>query len=115
MKNKSMFKLGSGLAVAAVASFAVAGAARADQLASDKAELGVTAINSTIGASHGMRAGDMDYSQYEKVNLGPLSATLWAPKRGAQGPMRDDMASEQQTPWRDIQSRLGPIGGVNTP
>jgi hypothetical protein len=115
MNKKSISKLGSGVAVAAIASLAMLSTGHADQLASDKAELGITAINSTIEHSSGGKAADFDYSQYNQVNLGPLSATIWAPKRGAQGPMRDEEASQQQMMWRDIQSRLGPVGGTNTP
>lgn len=114
MNKKSIFKLGGGAAVAAIASFAMLGTAGADQLATDRAELGITTISPTSFGPGG-KAADIDYSMYDKVNLGPLSATIWAPKRGAQGPMRDEESSQMQMQWRDLQSRLGPIGGVNTP
>lgn len=115
MNKKSIFKLGSGVAATAIASFAMLGTGHADQSATDRAELGITGINfATLDASGGNAHG-MDTNLYDRVNLGPLSSTLWAPKRGAQGPMRDDTASEQQMQWRDIESRLGGIGGSNTP
>lgn len=115
MKNKSISKVGGVVAVAAVASLAMLGSAQADQMTGNNGELGIYA--SDFGKlDTSARAPEFDSGQYERVNLGPLSATLWAPKRGAAGPMRDDgSAHEKQMQLQDIQKRLGPVGGSDTP
>lgn len=112
MKNKSVLKLG-GAAAVLVASFALPGVARADMINAN-AELGILGTDFSAPVS-GAKAPEFDSSQYEKVNTGPLSSTLWAPKRGAQGPMRDESTKQQEMLWKDIESRLGPVGGRNTP
>lgn len=114
MNKKSIPQLAGGIA-AAIAFFAMP-AAMADQMSSNKLEQGVTAINSPDYFGPASKAGDVDTSMYQPVNLGSLSASIWTPKAGAQGPMRDDEeTAKQQMIWRDIESRLGPIGGHNTP
>lgn len=115
MNKKSVSPLAGGIA-AAIALLAMPGVASADRMSTDKFEQGVTVINSPDYFGPASKAADIDNSMYDRVNLGSLSATLWAPKAGAQGPMRDDEeTTRQQMLWRDIDARLGPIGGHNSP
>lgn len=114
MKEKIIGRLGRGIALTAVAAFGMASVAHAD-MAKHYNEGGI----STPGYFSSMGSGDssatFDQTQYDQVNLGPLSSTLWAPKRGAQGPIRGEEPSATTMLNRDIERRLGPIGGRDTP
>ena len=114
MKETTISALGRGIAITAFASLGMASVAHADW-ANPYGETGISGSGyfSNFGTAG---AGAMiDESQYDKVNLGPLSASLLAPKRGAQGPMRDDDAKKLEMQTHDLEARLGPIGGRNTP
>lgn len=115
MKNKSISKVGGGAAVAAIVSLALLGSAQADQMTGNNSELGIYASD-FAKLDPSAKAPEFDSSQYDRVNLGPLSATLWAPKRGAAGPMREDESTHQlRMQWQDVEKSLGPIGGSDTP
>jgi len=114
MKEKIISNLGRGIAVTAFATFGMVGVAHADWSSSHN-EMGVIEPGHFANLGPGGKSPEFDASQYDKVNLGPLSAVLWAPKPGAQGPMRDDDAKKLEMQARDIDARLGPIGGRNTP
>jgi len=119
MKHLSLRKSGCAAAVAALALLAPLSAAQAASPASNP-ELGIYGNN--ISAPGG-GTPSIDTSRYDAVNLGPLSASLWTPKRGAQGPLRDDTLDQaamadrasHDALERDMRMRLGPIGGRDTP
>lgn len=123
MKHLSLQKSGCGIAVAAFAAFATALAPLSTaQAASDVSnpELGIYGHNIS---EPGGGTPAIDTRRYDAVNLGPLSASLWTPKRGAQGPLRDDTLDQAAMADRashdalehDMRVRLGPIGGRDTP
>lgn len=116
MKNSIIGSLGRGIAITTFATLGVVGVAQADWR-NNYSEAGISEPGyfSNFGAS-GM-THEFDQSQYDKVNTGPLSSTLWAPKRGAQGPMRDDDEASRMAAQRalEIERSLGPVGGRGTP
>jgi len=107
-------KLSHGIAIAAFFTFGVANLAHADG-ANTYNEGGISSLGYFSNLGPGGKSPVFDQSQYDKVNLGPLSASLWAPKRGAQGPMREDDNSKLAMQARDLERQLGPVGGRNTP
>lgn len=114
MKEKLISTLGRGLAITALATLGAVSTAHAGW--NDYyGETGISGSGYFTHLGSGGQSAQFDASQYSAVNLGPLSAALWAPKPGAQGPMRDEHASMKAMQDREIQSRLGPIGGRGTP
>lgn len=114
MKETTISALGRGIAFTAFATFGMVGVAHADW-ANPYGETGISGSGYFSSFGSAGQGAMIDESQYDKVNLGPLSASLMAPKRGAQGPMRDDDAKKLEMQMRDIEARLGPIGGRDTP
>ena len=115
MKGKIIGDLSRGITITAFATLGLVSIAHADWTDNYSAS-GISTPGNFTHFGPGGQAPEFDQSQYDKVNLGPLSASIWAPKRGAQGPMRDDEASKMAAMQaRDIENRLGPIGGRNTP
>lgn len=114
MKETTISALGRGIAFTAFATFGMVGVAHADW-ANSYGETGISGSGYFSSFGSAGQGAMIDESQYDKVNLGPLSASLMAPKRGAQGPMRDDDAKKLEMQMRDIEARLGPIGGRDTP
>jgi hypothetical protein len=114
MRENNIAKLGCGIAISAFATFVTVGAAHADWT-NPNVEAGISGPGYFTNLGSGGKSPEFDRSQYSMVNLGPLSATLWALKPGAQGPMRDDEADRIAMQNRDLESRLGPVGGRNTP
>jgi len=91
MKKKLITTLRSRVAIGVFATFGVVGAAHADWT-NPYAETGISGTRYFSNFGAGGQLPTFDQSHYDRVNLGPLSASLWAPKRGAQGPMREDAA-----------------------
>jgi hypothetical protein len=66
------------------------------------------------------KAGEIERSGYEKLNLSAIGETVWVPVvRGAQGPLREGpvdsaVAAKLQAAERDLNMRLGPVGGRGT-
>jgi len=114
MKETTISALGRGIAITAFATFGMVSVAHADW-ANPYGETGISGSGYFSNFGSAGQGAMIDDSQYDKVNLGPLSASLMAPKRGAQGPMRDDDAKKLEMQTRDIEARLGPIGGRDTP
>lgn len=114
MKKQIFAKIGCGVALGAFASLGLIGTAHADW-SNPHSETGISSTGYFSNFGPGGKAPEYDQSQYDKVQLGSLSATLYAPKAGSMGPMRDEEASMKAKQDREIQSRLGPIGGRETP
>lgn len=114
MKETTISVLGRGIAITAFATFGMVSVAHADW-ANPYGETGVSGSGYFSNFGSAGSGAMTDDSQYDKVNLGPLSSSLMAPKRGAQGPMRDDDAKKLEMLTRDLEARLGPIGGRGTP
>ena len=112
---KKFSKSGRGLVVLAVAALASVGIAQAG-------ELNLSAIGNHFPDSGGGTTMSYDMAQYEKLNLSAIGDTIWVARRGAQGPVRadalDGSADAAKAQWaaadRDIQMRLGSVGGRNT-
>lgn len=115
MKRNNTSGLGRGSAIAALASLGLISAAQADW-SNHYGETGVSGVGYFTNLASGGKSPEFDTSRYDKLNLGSIASTQWVPKRGAQGPVRQDEASamaERQT--RELERQLGPIGGRNTP
>lgn len=113
MKDRTNSRIGHGIAVALLAAIGTTGAAQAGW--TDQAgEGGISTPGYFSNFGSGGRSPEIDMSMYDKVNLGPLSSSVYAPKAGAQGPLRDKDAEVAAAQLRDIEARLGPVGGRNT-
>lgn len=113
MKKQLISNLSRGVAVTAFATFGMVGIAHADSnTIYGDAQISAAGLANSVGS--GGKSPEFDSSQYDKVNLGPLSSSLWAPKRGSQGPMRDEEADKLIKQMQDIDTRLGPVGGRNS-
>jgi hypothetical protein len=113
--KQQFVKIGGRLVVTALACVGIAGVAYADPTDANR-EGGVLSLAYLAKAGSGGTSATFDQSMYDKINLGPLSSSLWVEKRGARGPLRDDEENRKtimQT--REIERQLGPIGGRNTP
>lgn len=113
MKEKLISTLGRGMAITAFAAFGAVSTAQAGWN-DHYGETGISSPGYFTQLGSGGQYAQFDSSQHTPINLGGLSATLWAPKPGAQGPMRDEEASMKAMQDREIQSRLGSIGGRGT-
>jgi hypothetical protein len=116
MNSKTFPKSGRRAIVAAIAVLAPLALANA-------AELNLSAIGNHVQApTPGAITPSFDRSQYEQLNLSAIGATIWVAKRGAQGPLRSDgrdpASAQDQAQWqaadRELQARLGPVGGNGT-
>lgn len=113
MKRKLNATIARGLTVALMATFGSIGIAQAGW--TDPAgEGGISTPGYFSNFGPGSRAQEIDLTMYQKVNLGSVNATIYALKPGAQGPLRDSDAEAAAAHWRDIDARLGPVGGRNT-
>ena len=86
-------------------------------------ELNLSAIgNHFQEPTAGATTPTVDMSRYEKLNLSAIGDTAWVAKRGAEGPRRSDAADQaalqEKAQWeaanRDLQARLGSVGGNGT-
>ncbi|MDP1654012.1 MAG: hypothetical protein Q8L56_14930 [Rhodocyclaceae bacterium] len=114
MKNKTNTTLGYSIAVAAITAIGTIGVAHAGWTDAP-GEAGVMNSGYFTDFGAGGSAPTFDRSMHDKVNLGWLSTELWTPKSGAQGPLRDGGAEALAAQYRDIESRLGTVGGRDTP
>jgi len=114
MKNKTTTTLGYSIAVAAITAIGTMGVAQAGWTDAPGEE-GIMSPGYFTDFGAGGSAPAFDQSLLDKINLGSLDSNLWTPKSGAQGPLRDDGAEALAAHYRDIESRLGPIGGRDTP
>jgi hypothetical protein len=114
MKKQIISNLSRGVVVTAFATIGMVGVAHAaSSTIYGEAQISAAGLANSVGT--GGKSPEFDSSQYDKVNLGPLSSSLWAPKRGSQGPMRDEETDKLIKQMQDIDTRLGPVGGRNTP
>lgn len=114
MSENNMGRIARRIVVSTFAACAMAGAAHADW-SNPYGEAGISASGYFSNFGSGGKAPEFDASHYDRIQLGSLSSVLWAPKRGAQGPMRDEGSSKMAMQYEDLNRRLGPIGGHNTP
>jgi len=114
MQEKSLTKSGPGIIALALAALVPAGVAHA-AWTDTPGESGISATGYFSNFGTGANSPEINMALYDKVNLGPLSATVLVAKPGAQGPMRDDRADMVAAQYRDIEGRLGPVGGNHTP
>lgn len=115
MKENITLGLGRGTTIAALATFGLVGAAQADW-SNHYGETGVSGVGYFTNMGSGGKSPEFDSSRYDQINLGSIASTQWAPKRGAQGPVRQDEASAMaDRQARELEKQLGPIGGRNTP
>ncbi|HZV53852.1 MAG TPA: hypothetical protein VFF82_02840 [Rhodocyclaceae bacterium] len=114
MRNKTTAKFGYSLAVSILTAIGTIGAAQAGWT-DTPGEQGIMAPGYFSNFGNTGKSPVFDKSQYNRVNLGSLSAEIYALKPGAQGPMRDENSEMIAKQWRDIEGRLGPVGGRNTP
>jgi hypothetical protein len=113
MTTKTNTKIGYSIAVSVLTAVATIGVAHADWT-NAPGEGGISASGYFSNFGTAGKSPEIDHSKYDKVNLGPLSSSISVLKAGAQGPLRDAHADQVAAQLRDIESRLGPVGGRNT-
>jgi hypothetical protein len=112
MNDKSPRKSSPGILALALAALAPIGVAHAGWTdAPGETGFSTPGYFSNFGSG---KAPEMDLSMYDKVNLGSSTAAIWAPKPGAQGPIRDEHAEMEAARIRDVEGRLGQVHGPNT-
>lgn len=114
MKGKFNARIGRGLTAALLVTIGSIGIAHAGWT-DPASESGVSTPGYFSNFGPGSASSDIDLSKYEKLNLGSLASTIYVPKPGAQGPLRDSDLAAAASYWHDIDARLGPVGGRNTP